>query len=70
MTTLYRIELRNITAGVVTQQDIIVKAAPVFHKFIGSPIRIFKQWVISKGGNVQKVSHTPTNETESTKAIE
>jgi hypothetical protein len=60
MTTLYRVELKNICAGVVTEQDIIVESAPVFSRFLGSPLRKFKQWVIGKGGQITKVSHTPS----------
>jgi hypothetical protein len=56
MTTVYQIQLKNITAAVVTNADLITEAAPVFHKFIGAPFHKFKAWVISKGGSISKIS--------------
>jgi hypothetical protein len=55
MTTLYRIELNNITAGVVTNADLITEAAPVFKRFLGSPFHKFKKWVINKGGQITRL---------------
>lgn len=52
---LYRIQLNNVTAGVVVVDGVIIESAPIFKKFIGAQFKKFEMWVERNGGYVELV---------------
>jgi len=50
---LYSIQLRDITAGICTDEaGMVVSAAPVFRWMMGKHFDFIRTWIIKKGGNL------------------
>lgn len=54
---LYRLVMKNVVAGAVTNElDIIKEAAPILSRFRGQHIDRLREWARKNKGEVEKVS--------------
>jgi hypothetical protein len=58
MVKLYQGILKNITAGVLVEDDIIVKTAPIFNWSRGFPLEVLSNWLYNKGGRLEEINGT------------
>jgi hypothetical protein len=55
MSELYQITLSYACAGIVVQDNIVIKTAPIFNWMIGKKLNQIKTWVYNKKGQINKV---------------
>ena len=51
---LYVINLPYANFGIIVENDIIIRAAPIGHWMINKNISFVSQWVNKKGGTIEK----------------
>ena len=54
---LYRVEANNFVAGVVTENNIIVRTAGILKKFKGQPISNLYNWAIKNGMKFEEIKN-------------
>ena len=56
MKELYQITLPYACAGIIIENNIVVKAAPIFNWMKGKNLNEIKRWVNNKKGTIIKVN--------------
>jgi len=56
MKEYYQIILSYACAGIITENDIVIKTAPIFNWMIGKNIVYVKTWVYKKNGVINKIN--------------
>ena len=54
MDTIYQIDLPYACGGLLCENDIVIKAPPIFKWMIGKNIKYIESWVKSKNGQLIK----------------